>query len=163
MKLWPFLLLAGPALAQSPRGLPVPIGARVKIEGATDAQSVEGTVLAWRQDTLLVLGKERPDTVHVAASALKKLRVVESPALWRYTSPSNINFFRTVEIPRAYDRTSASGDAFESVLILRNKTELVGINPATGTVTWSRKRSEEHTSELQSPMYLVCRLLLEKK
>src|SRR5437762_1851560 len=29
-------------------------------------------------------------------------------------------------------------------------------------VTW-RARSEEHTSELQSPMYLVCRLLLEKK
>src|SRR5437764_8714545 len=25
------------------------------------------------------------------------------------------------------------------------------------------RRSEEHTSELQSPMYLVCRLLLEKK
>src|SRR5437879_8543545 len=24
-------------------------------------------------------------------------------------------------------------------------------------------RSEEHTSELQSPMYLVCRLLLERK
>src|SRR5437762_7644250 len=24
-------------------------------------------------------------------------------------------------------------------------------------------RSEEHTSELQSPMYIVCRLLLEKK
>src|SRR3712207_7404448 len=27
----------------------------------------------------------------------------------------------------------------------------------------SRKRSEEHTSELQSRQYLVCRLLLEKK
>src|SRR5437764_4092363 len=27
----------------------------------------------------------------------------------------------------------------------------------------SARRSEEHTSELQSPMYLVCRLLLEKK
>src|SRR5437879_7989601 len=27
----------------------------------------------------------------------------------------------------------------------------------------SASRSEEHTSELQSPMYLVCRLLLEKK
>src|SRR5437763_13340261 len=26
-----------------------------------------------------------------------------------------------------------------------------------------RWRSEEHTSELQSPMYIVCRLLLEKK
>src|SRR5437763_8487482 len=27
----------------------------------------------------------------------------------------------------------------------------------------NHERSEEHTSELQSPMYLVCRLLLEKK
>src|SRR5437763_5219292 len=27
----------------------------------------------------------------------------------------------------------------------------------------ARRRSEEHTSELQSPMYIVCRLLLEKK
>src|SRR5437763_8407509 len=39
---------------------------------------------------------------------------------------------------------------------------------ATQTLTllgfgWQRDRSEEHTSELQSPMYLVCRLLLEKK
>src|SRR5256885_6742940 len=28
---------------------------------------------------------------------------------------------------------------------------------------WSDARSEEHTSELQSPCNLVCRLLLEKK
>src|SRR5256885_12668787 len=28
---------------------------------------------------------------------------------------------------------------------------------------WLRLRSEEHTSELQSPCNLVCRLLLEKK
>src|SRR5437764_8666266 len=33
---------------------------------------------------------------------------------------------------------------------------------STSRVT-RRPRSEEHTSELQSPMYLVCRLLLEKK
>src|SRR5437762_4449623 len=32
-----------------------------------------------------------------------------------------------------------------------------------GTSTVLADRSEEHTSELQSPMYLVCRLLLEKK
>src|SRR5437764_4414277 len=32
-----------------------------------------------------------------------------------------------------------------------------------GTNCQRKKRSEEHTSELQSPMYLVCRLLLEKK
>src|SRR5687768_18334706 len=30
-------------------------------------------------------------------------------------------------------------------------------------VTWNGVRSEEHTSELQSRLHLVCRLLLEKK
>src|SRR5437879_11720431 len=36
--------------------------------------------------------------------------------------------------------------------------------PTTTLVNrWRLERSEEHTSELQSPMYLVCRLLLEKK
>src|SRR5947208_11540073 len=40
---------------------------------------------------------------------------------------------------------------------------------SVGAATWmvrrprSRRRSEEHTSELQSPDHLVCRLLLEKK
>src|SRR5258708_29474046 len=31
------------------------------------------------------------------------------------------------------------------------------------SLTGTRARSEEHTSELQSPDHLVCRLLLEKK
>src|SRR5437762_10635348 len=35
--------------------------------------------------------------------------------------------------------------------------------PATACAAGPARRSEEHTSELQSPMYLVCRLLLEKK
>src|SRR5437764_9715575 len=35
----------------------------------------------------------------------------------------------------------------------------VEVKPTNGDY----ERSEEHTSELQSPMYLVCRLLLEKK
>src|SRR5437762_12445451 len=34
---------------------------------------------------------------------------------------------------------------------------------ALGIMAARSNRSEEHTSELQSPMYLVCRLLLEKK
>src|SRR5207244_5355171 len=32
-----------------------------------------------------------------------------------------------------------------------------------GRTVWIVSRSEEHTSELQSPDHLVCRLLLEKK
>src|SRR5256885_16929487 len=34
---------------------------------------------------------------------------------------------------------------------------------AVGLTFGARQRSEEHTSELQSPCNLVCRLLLEKK
>src|ERR1017187_6863233 len=65
------------------------------------------------------------------------------------------------------------GDFFRDVGVLAvkvwgcNKTECDGWDlserrrgfPDSGG---SLPRSEEHTSELQSPMYLVCRLLLEK-
>src|ERR1017187_10911480 len=37
------------------------------------------------------------------------------------------------------------------------------LGPAEHFLSPNVERSEEHTSELQSPMYLVCRLLLEKK
>src|SRR5437762_10496940 len=39
----------------------------------------------------------------------------------------------------------------------------VSVGPPDGPRAARDSRSEEHTSELQSPMYLVCRLLLEKK
>src|SRR5258708_36691998 len=38
-----------------------------------------------------------------------------------------------------------------------------GRNERTSPRRWRCSRSEEHTSELQSPDHLVCRLLLEKK
>src|SRR3989442_4199443 len=42
--------------------------------------------------------------------------------------------------------------------------ELTGTRPSISTGTLRRnRRSEEHTSELQSRPHLVCRLLLEKK
>src|SRR5690242_21502641 len=37
------------------------------------------------------------------------------------------------------------------------------LRPARGDCWWWSDRSEEHTSELQSHVNLVCRLLLEKK
>src|SRR5256885_12179850 len=37
-----------------------------------------------------------------------------------------------------------------------------GVTTGIGAVIWTAKRSEEHTSELQSPCNLVCRLLLEQ-
>src|ERR1017187_11035282 len=43
------------------------------------------------------------------------------------------------------------------------KCEIDATISAILTLNTVANRSEEHTSELQSPMYLVCRLLLEKK
>src|SRR5437762_8155619 len=55
---------------------------------------------------------------------------------------------------------------FRSVLHHRLGAEQVGLDHEFVRDCRRRlvpPRSEEHTSELQSPMYLVCRLLLEKK
>src|SRR5437762_4428382 len=53
------------------------------------------------------------------------------------------------------------GDVTQSVSFTDPRTG--GPNTVTGTAHAKTEwiRSEEHTSELQSPMYLVCRLLLE--
>src|SRR3712207_8775971 len=41
--------------------------------------------------------------------------------------------------------------------------ERLRLEPGVGALGDDQARSEEHTSELQSRQYLVCRLLLEKK
>src|SRR5256885_12791454 len=57
-----------------------------------------------------------------------------------------------------------------SLTILKSSSRTVTASPESGRITsvpflWRTlsRRSEEHTSELQSPCNLVCRLLLEKK
>src|SRR5258708_26562100 len=56
--------------------------------------------------------------------------------------------------------TGTSGHTTPDIDILTHGA----LSTGSGTNTLSgRKRSEEHTSELQSPDHLVCRLLLEKK
>src|SRR5438552_11851945 len=54
-------------------------------------------------------------------------------------------------------------------ILLRQSREVLGEEPADVSLSLLveaigiQARSEEHTSELQSPDHLVCRLLLEKK
>src|SRR3712207_7036043 len=62
---------------------------------------------------------------------------------------------------------SSGGGTDEGTLVLDFTPNAVHVGStrrwrATSTAP-SRSRSEEHTSELQSRQYLVCRLLLEKK
>src|SRR5437867_7986228 len=48
-------------------------------------------------------------------------------------------------------------------LIHRSNRQVVEVRDGIGLRRLDGSRSEEHTSELQSPYDLVCRLLLEKK
>src|SRR3712207_8619834 len=50
----------------------------------------------------------------------------------------------------------------EALMVGRSAAD-VGAELETSGLTPEQMRSEEHTSELQSRQYLVCRLLLEKK
>src|SRR3712207_7420217 len=64
------------------------------------------------------------------------------------------DIFHAHPIPKGYLAVSALEGAAEEVGdVLRDDYRAV----------WLHVRSEEHTSELQSRQYLVCRLLLEKK
>src|SRR3989454_11653168 len=56
------------------------------------------------------------------------------------------------------ERSETLGD-----LVHRTRNERLPTEPAVSAGERSFERSEEHTSELQSPCNLVCRLLLEKK
>src|SRR3712207_8392672 len=54
-------------------------------------------------------------------------------------------------------------DDHVEVLVPAGQPGLQDQGPLQAQRTMSIERSEEHTSELQSRQYLVCRLLLEKK
>src|SRR3712207_8993193 len=62
--------------------------------------------------------------------------------------------------PGAVHRTIVGGHWQRSVRVRQGCHRPAG---CPGILVHARRRSEEHTSELQSRQYLVCRLLLEKK
>src|SRR3712207_8791967 len=64
--------------------------------------------------------------------------------------------------PRPDPRDGACGPA-PSCLRPSSGAVFVRVGPPRPVHAWTERRSEEHTSELQSRQYLVCRLLLEKK
>src|SRR3712207_8556342 len=66
----------------------------------------------------------------------------------------------------AFDETQGSSNETTSLYVIRPGSDVDGEHVQGligGGMIEHVARSEEHTSELQSRQYLVCRLLLEKK
>src|SRR5437762_9141346 len=74
----------------------------------------------------------------------------------------DVEWARDDSIPSSYPvkLTVSCDDRFG---MLKQITAVISDSKTNIRNVEARTRSEEHTSELQSPMYLVCRLLLEKK
>src|SRR5436189_4865161 len=90
---------------------------------------------------------ERPSGLHAG-------RLSVSGSL---SGPSNVVSCRGLALP-----PGAASITYRSQLLSRSKSGRRLLTNARDLPSGDQ-RSEEHTSELQSPMYLVCRLLLEKK
>src|SRR3712207_8809278 len=76
-------------------------------------------------------------------------------AKYRYQTPDGATIWVTPSVGRDHSALTSNFGGAPSTLDV--KSNLFGLRAG-----W-RGRSEEHTSELQSRQYLVCRLLLEKK
>src|SRR5438876_3218565 len=85
--------------------------------------------------------------------------------LFPYTTLFRSKITREQEMAKVRERAQEAAE--ERVLdTLLPKPRAMGFStdePAQPRNGETRERSEEHTSELQSPVHLVCRLLLEKK
>src|SRR3712207_6942068 len=66
------------------------------------------------------------------------------------------------EAPKHVQKLDSLGRAYATGK-RKDAVARVWIKPGSGKIVINGRRSEEHTSELQSRQYLVCRLLLEKK
>src|SRR5437879_13713069 len=88
------------------------------------------------------------------------------PILFPYTtlfrSIEEIALRANVSKPVVYEHFGGK-EGLYAVVVDREMSALLDGITASLTRMTNNRRSEEHTSELQSQMYLVCRLLLDKK
>src|SRR5688500_19623043 len=88
------------------------------------------------------------------------------PSLFPYTTLFRSCYVFTSTIPSSSTSAiqSASTSAIQSASTSAIQSASTSVKPLSQRINcYCPIRSEEHTSELQSPCNLVCRLLLEKK
>src|SRR5437762_5343524 len=77
--------------------------------------------------------------------------------------PPSSTLFPYTTLFRSLHDERCPGSGYRSRRVLCSRPSSQSLRQRNPCRRWPSSRSEEHTSELQSPMYLVCRLLLEKK
>src|SRR5258708_25708303 len=76
--------------------------------------------------------------------------------------PPRSTLFPYTTLFRSVATAIAGGDLSKKITV-NVSGEILQLKETINTMVDQQDRSEEHTSELQSPDHLVCRLLLEKK
>src|SRR5260370_17910371 len=99
-----------------------------------------------------------------AAGVERRLYVTDSSGISVYDIDNGHKLLRKIELPGTGDyKGIAASPQLGKLYVTSFKGDvMICIDLLTDAVVW-KKRSEEHTSELQSHLNLVCRLLLEKK
>src|SRR5690625_5895646 len=94
-------------------------------------------------------------------------KYMDSDTYRRYLKAENScrNMFHTNDVPAkpALEKRISRKTKEHLGYRIKNIEEIMGVKYTKDTANRVVKRSEEHTSELQSRGHLVCRLLLEKK
>src|SRR3712207_7847638 len=83
--------------------------------------------------------------------------------LFRSTSNADASAQSRKPSTQCKDSTTTGSGCLQSTHRTRREKPKDTIDSHVSTRKSTSRRSEEHTSELQSRQYLVCRLLLEKK
>src|SRR5690348_17511977 len=92
------------------------------------------------------------------------LSVIRRPprsTLFPYTTLFRSRIRRAYEHELPAERAGGAAEIFRRACI--GQQHHLALDVASFRAGTPGERSEEHTSELQSPVHLVCRLLLEKK
>src|SRR3712207_7452075 len=165
-------------------GVPIGGGAQIAVQSMTNTMTydVEATV-----QQVYDLNAAGADLVRVSVNGSKALKGFKE-VVWRSPVPliADVHFDYRMALGAADTGAACvrinpgnigGDDRFRAVIEKCQETNTamrIGVNsgsvekrfrdlPKTEALVASALRSEEHTSELQSRQYLVCRLLLEKK
>src|SRR2546429_4329695 len=139
-------------MQQTDTTVPVRAGARLEISNFGG----EIAVKTWSRNAVRVVA-EHSSRDRISVDASEQVVRVKTEAGRR--GPSQIDYAVTVP---AWMALNLSG-VYTDIKVDGAQNEITAETVQGEVTVLGGARSEEHTSELQSPLHLVCRLLLEKK